>query len=67
MTIALAKARGKFYIPVHIPSFLLKLVLGEMSVEVLKSTTVSAEKLLATGFQFNNDNIEDALRKETAS
>jgi len=67
LTIALAKARGKFYIPVHIPSFLLKLVLGEMSVEVLKSTTVSAEKLLATGFQFNNDNIEDALRKETAS
>ena len=67
LTIALAKARDKFYIPVHIPSFLLKLVLGEMSVEVLKSATVSAEKILATGFQFNYARIEDALQKETAS
>lgn len=66
LTIALAKTRGKFYIPVHIPSFLLKLILGEMSVEVLKSAMVSAEKLLATGFQFSSVRIEDALQKETA-
>ena len=38
-----------------------------MSVEVLKSATVSAEKILATGFQFNYARIEDALQKETAS
>ncbi|MEO5946766.1 MAG: TIGR01777 family oxidoreductase [Chitinophagaceae bacterium] len=67
LTITLATARDKFYIPVYIPSFLLKIVLGEMSVEVLKSATVSAEKLLATGFQFNYLEIESALRKETVS
>lgn len=67
LTIALAKARGKFYIPVHIPSFLLKIVLGEMSIEVLKSATVSGEKILATGIQFNYNKIEDALQKETTS
>ena len=65
LTIALAKARDKFYIPIHVPSFVLKIVLGEMSVEVLKSATVSAEKLLATGFQFTYNRIEEALRKET--
>ena len=67
LTIALAKARDKFYIPIHVPSFVLKIVLGEMSVEVLKSATVSAEKLLATGFQFTYNRIEEALRKETTS
>lgn len=67
LTLALAKARGKFYLPVHIPSFLLKLIVGEMSVEVLKSATVSAGKLLATGFQFNYNNIEGALQQETVS
>lgn len=67
LTIALATARGKFYIPVHVPSIILKVVLGEMSEEVLKSATVSAEKILATGFQFIYDRIEDALQKETTS
>ena len=39
----------------------LKIALGEMSIEVLKSATVSSEKLEATGFQFMFNDIETAI------
>lgn len=50
---ALARAKKRFYLPVHVPAFALRLALGEMSIEVLKSTTVSSEKIRATGFVFH--------------
>jgi uncharacterized protein len=58
-----AKARRKFYIPVYVPSFVLKLMLGEMSVEVLKSTTVSSRKVQDAGFLFSFPGIETALKR----
>ena len=61
LTLQLAKARNKFFIPIHVPAFFLQLMLGEMSVEILKSTTVSAEKTLLSGFHFNYPTIEKAL------
>ncbi len=61
-TIQLANSlKGSFYIPLYIPAFLLNLVLGEMSVEVLKSTTVNCEKLRMAGFDFIFPSIESAL------
>ena len=61
-TLALAKqVRGKLFIPVHVPAFALKLVLGEMSIEVLKSATVSCEKIRSQGFYFSHHSIETAL------
>jgi NAD dependent epimerase/dehydratase family enzyme len=39
----------------------LKTVLGEMSVEVLKSTTVSSSKIEATGFNFRFPSLEMAI------
>ncbi len=53
----------KFFIPVHIPPFILKLLLGQRSIEVLKSTCVSCEKIQETGFIFLHPSIEDALQQ----
>ena len=61
-TLLLAKTmRGKFFIPVHVPVFALKLRLGEMSVEVLKSATVSSEKISDTGFRSLYPSLQAAL------
>ncbi len=62
LTLTLAqKMRGRFFIPLHVPAFVLKLMLGEMSVEVLKSATVSCEKIQGAGFTFFYRDIEGAL------
>ena len=62
LTLTLAKQmRSKFYIPIHVPVFTLKLALGEMSVEVLKSTTVNNDKIKRAGFTFLYPAIETAL------
>jgi uncharacterized protein (TIGR01777 family) len=62
LTLILAeKMRGKYFVPVHVPAFVLKMVMGEMSIEVLKSATVSSSKIEATGFQFEFPDISTAL------
>jgi uncharacterized protein (TIGR01777 family) len=55
------KERGKSYFPVHVPTFALKIRLGEMSVEVLKSATVSSEKIQQAGFIFQYPDIGAAI------
>jgi len=52
---------GKFYITTYVPSFILKIMLGEMSIEVLKSTTVSAQKIQDAGFVFDYPEITKSL------
>ena len=54
--------KGYFFVPVHVPSFVLKSVIGEMSIEILKSTTVSCDKIHYTGFTFLHPTIEAALK-----
>ena len=59
---AIAKQKGGVKIPVPVPAVAVKLMLGEMSTEVLKSCTVSAQKVLHTGFQFKYNNIDSAIK-----
>jgi uncharacterized protein (TIGR01777 family) len=57
----IADAKWGVRIPVPVPAFLLKAVLGELSNEVLKSCTVSAEKTIKTGFKFDHPDIKSAV------
>lgn len=62
LTLLLAqKMKGRFFVPMHVPAFVLQLMLGQMSEEVLKSATVSDEKIREAGFTFHYPSIEGAL------
>jgi len=62
LTLALAKQmRGSFFIPIYVPSWVLTMVLGEMSIEVLKSATVNCRKIQMARFSFLFPTIEKAL------
>ncbi|NRS89343.1 hypothetical protein HNQ02_002269 [Flavobacterium sp. 7E] len=52
----------KIWLP-NVPAFLIKLGMGEMSKIVLTGRRVTSDKLLATGFSFEVNDIEEALRK----
>lgn len=68
LTIELArKICGSFYIPFYVPAFVLKMVLGEMSIEVLKSATVSSNKIQLAGYDFQYPTIEEAIQQLTKS
>jgi uncharacterized protein len=63
LVLKLARAkRGKFFVPVRVPSFVLKIVLGEMSIEVLKSATVSSESVQKTGFAYRYPTLDMSLQ-----
>ena len=51
----------RFFVPIHVPAFAIKLMYGELGMALLKSTTVSCEKISRTGFQFLYPAIEPAL------
>ncbi|MCX8018950.1 MAG: TIGR01777 family oxidoreductase [Chitinophagaceae bacterium] len=57
----MAGKKNRFSVLVPVPSFWLKILQGEMSTEILKSTTVSSRKLLESGFSFHYSDIDSAL------
>lgn len=63
LTLSLAKMmRASFYIPIHVPAFLLRWILGEMSIEVLKSAKVNSFKIQGTGFRYQYPFLSEALK-----
>lgn len=62
LTLQLAKTmRKNAFIPIHVPAFVLKIMMGESSIEVLKSCTVNCKKIKDAGFTFLYPSIEAAL------
>jgi hypothetical protein len=57
----LAKILGRKLLPIHVPSVVLKMVLGDMSAVVLEGSRVSNSKLRNLGYQFKFEKLEDAL------
>jgi len=56
------RMKKNFYISLPVPGFVLRLLLGEKSTEVLKSNNVSCEKIKKQGFQFIYPTLDAALR-----
>ena len=61
LTKAIAQRYHTWAIPFHVPSFILKIMLGEMSIEVLKSANVNASKILAAGFSLRKLHAPDSI------
>jgi uncharacterized protein (TIGR01777 family) len=56
-----ARARKRPFIPIHVPEFVLKIMVGELRVEVLKSTTVDDSKIRSAGYNFIFPTVDAAL------
>ena len=53
----------KIWLP-SIPVWVLKIIFGELSLTLTTGSSVSAKKLLDTGFKFNYTNLRSAIHKE---
>ena len=63
LTLTIAKIMcPKFFIPTFVPTFILKIMLGERSVEILKSTRVSSKKIEDAGFKFSFPSALEAVK-----
>ena len=58
---AMIASQRKMALRLHIPTFVIKLLLGEMAIEILKSSEVSASKIVQSGFIFNFNTIETCM------
>ena len=57
----LAKISKKYFLPINVPSFLMKIIFGEMSSIILEGTRASNEKIKSSGFDFKYSTIEKAF------
>ena len=58
----LIKYTKPFFFSVHAPQFLLKILMGEMAIEVLKSTRVQSAKIQSLGFSFLHETIASCVK-----
>ena len=59
----LAQAMNRPLLPLAVPSFILKMLFGEMSAVVLEGSRVSNQKLKQTGFTFQFPDLDLALKQ----
>lgn len=58
----LAKRIQKPFVGIPVPSFVLKLMFGEMAIILLEGSRISAKKIEKSGFSFRFDTLEKALK-----
>ena len=63
LIIAIAKKLRGFYLPIPVPAFVLNIMLGEMSIEILKSAKVSSNKIQEADFKFDYPTLNSALHE----
>ncbi|MFN2456886.1 MAG: TIGR01777 family oxidoreductase [Chitinophagaceae bacterium] len=63
LMLTIARTRKKFFIPFRVPAPVLKKMFGELSTEVLKSTTVIPAKVQASGFVYRYPTAKEAIQK----
>jgi uncharacterized protein (TIGR01777 family) len=61
LTLQIASKYHSWHLKVFVPAWALKILLGEMSIEVLKSAHVSSKKIQEQGFEFKYPIITSAL------
>lgn len=63
----LARKLKKLFLPIPIPEFLIKIILGEMSTIILEGSRVGNQKIKALGFEYKfpllNETFNDLLQK----
>lgn len=57
-----AKAKGKPYVGMGVPGFLLHLILGEMAAMVLGGNRVSNQKIQKAGFEYEFESLPEAMK-----
>ncbi|MCH1406600.1 MAG: TIGR01777 family oxidoreductase [Schleiferiaceae bacterium] len=62
-TKALCRSLKRPMLPIGIPAFVLKAILGEMATLALMSQKVSSDKIVTTGFTFHHTQIDKALNE----
>jgi uncharacterized protein (TIGR01777 family) len=63
LIIAITKKLRSFYLPIPVPAFVLNIMLGEMSIEILKSAKVSSNKIQEADFKFDYPTLNSALHE----
>jgi uncharacterized protein (TIGR01777 family) len=63
LIIAITKKLRGFYLPIPVPAFVLNIMLGEMSIEILKSAKVSSYKIQEADFKFDYPTLNSALHE----
>lgn len=62
MTQTIARTLNRPLLLPNVPSFVLKIILGEMADIALNGSKISSEKIRKTGFQFQFNELEEAIR-----
>ena len=58
----LAAMSEKYFLPVNVPAFVMKLTFGEMSSIILQGSRASNEKIKSLGFDFKFSTVEEAFK-----